>query len=396
MMSVVSAHVRHVLADHGHPVEVALPVVGAPHRLEDAARSGLERQVDVLAHARQLGVRAQHVLLHVLGVRARVADAVDALHRVGQREQLREGRLLALGQVAAVGVHVLAQQRHLGDAVGRQALELVVQLAGGPRRLAPARGGHDAVRAAAVAAHRDLHPGLELALAAGGQVPGEALELEVALRGERVAGQELGQPVDLARPEGDVHEREHLEHLVLQRLRPAAAHPDHPGRVLGLQPLGLAQVADQAAVGLLADRAGVEQDQVGAVAGRRLAVAERLEHALHALGVVLVHLAPEGGQVVALALHGEIEDSPGRGPISVVHRAPTFLPAPRERVFAALTRCRRARALVGARGLHDPGARLRPRVDGRRLPDRHAAPGGRAVPPHRHVPRGRCRRRGWH
>ena len=33
---------------------------------------------------------------------------------------------------------------------------------------------------------------------------------------------------------------------------------------------------------------------------RRLAVAERLEHALHPLRVVLVHLAPEGGQVVRL------------------------------------------------------------------------------------------------
>ena len=33
-----------------------------------------------------------------------------------------------------------------------------------------------------------------------------------------------------------------------------------------------------------------------------LAVAERLQHALHALGVVLVHLAPEGGDVERL--HG--------------------------------------------------------------------------------------------
>ena len=69
---------------------------------------------------------------------------------------------------------------------------------------------------------------------------------------------------------------------------------------LGLQPLGLAEVGDEPAVGLLADRAGVEQDQVGLVARRRLGVPERLEHPLHALGVVLVHLAAERRDVVAL------------------------------------------------------------------------------------------------
>jgi len=61
-------------------------------------------------------------------------------------------------------------------------------------------------------------------------------------------------------------------------------------------------MADQPVVGRLADRAGVEQDQIGVVTVRGFLVAERLEHALHALGVVLVHLAPEGGDVVAL--HG--------------------------------------------------------------------------------------------
>ena len=38
----------------------------------------------------------------------------------------------------------------------------------------------------------------------------------------------------------------------------------------------------------------------GVAAGGRLAVAQRLEHPLHALRVVLVHLAAERGDVVAL------------------------------------------------------------------------------------------------
>ena len=97
-------------------------------------------------------------------------------------------------------------------------------------------------------------------------MPGEALELEVALRGQRVAGQELGELVDLAGAERDVDEREAREHLLLDRLRPAAADADHALGSLALEPLGLAEVGDEAAVGRLADRAGVEQDQVGVVA----------------------------------------------------------------------------------------------------------------------------------
>ena len=132
------------------------------------------------------------------------------------------------------------------------------------------------------------------------QVAGEVLELEVALGAQRVGVEELGQLVDLARAEGDVDEGEALEDLVLDRLRPAAADADHPVRVFGLQPLRLAEVGDEAAVGRLADRAGVEEDQVGLLAARRLLVAERGQHPPHPLGVVHVHLAPERGDVEAL------------------------------------------------------------------------------------------------
>ena len=110
--------------------------------------------------------------------------------------------------------------------------------------------------------------------------------------------------MDLARAEGDVDEREALEDLVLHRLRPAAADSDDPLRVLALEPLRLSEVGDEAVVGRLADRAGVEEDQVGLGALRARLVAERVEHPLHPLGVVLVHLAPEGGDVVALRGHG--------------------------------------------------------------------------------------------
>ena len=139
-----------------------------------------------------------------------------------------------------------------------------------------------------------------LARAPHRQVAREALELEVALGGERVGGEELGQLVDLARAEGDVHERELAEDLLLDRLRPAAADAHDALGIAPLERLGLAEVGDEAIVRLLADGAGVEEDEVRVPALGHLAIAERLEHALHALGVVLVHLAAERGDVERL------------------------------------------------------------------------------------------------
>ena len=169
-------------------------------------------------------------------------------------------------EVAAVGVDVLPEQRDLADAVGHEALDLGDELGERAADLAPARRGHDAVAAAAVAPDGDLHPPLVPALAAGRQVAREALELEEALRGQRVAREELGELVDLAGAEGDVDERELAEDVVLDRLRPAPADADHDVLAAALERGGVAEVRDEALVGLLADRARVEEDEVGVVA----------------------------------------------------------------------------------------------------------------------------------
>jgi hypothetical protein len=58
-------------------------------------------------------------------------------------------------------------------------------------------------------------------------------------------------------------------------------------------------VRGEALVGLLPDRAGVEDDHVRLDLGNRLPEAEVLEHALDPLRVVGVHLATEGRDVVA-------------------------------------------------------------------------------------------------
>ena len=172
--------------------------------------------------------------------------------------------------------------------------------AAGPRLLAPAHGRHDAVRARRVAALRDLQPGLERPLAAHRQVAGELVERrEVPARHVAAGLDELAEARDVAGAVGEVDERVQLEQLVLDRLRPAAADHDHLGRVALLGGARVHQARVEALVGLLADRAGVEHEHVGVLGRRRLAQPERLEQALHALGVVDVHLAAERGDAVA-------------------------------------------------------------------------------------------------
>jgi len=73
---------------------------------------------------RVVGVGTDHVLAHVLRVRAGVTDPVDAVHRVDLSQQVRERRALFARQVASVRVDVLAEQRHLADAVVSEGLHL--------------------------------------------------------------------------------------------------------------------------------------------------------------------------------------------------------------------------------------------------------------------------------
>src|ERR1035437_7771742 len=256
--------------------------------------------MDVLAQRSELGVAPDPFLPLVLGLWTGVADPLDPVDPVEAAQQLRKGDPPLPRQSAAVVVDVLAEQGHLPDPVVSQPADLGKQPLGRPADLAAPGGGHDAVRAPRVAPDADLHPALELARSLGRQVPGEALELKVALSRQRIAGQEFGQLVHLTRPERDVDELKAGKDLLLDRLRPAAPNPDHPFGMLALEALGLAEVGDEAAVGGLSDRARVEQDQVGTRAAVGLYVTQRLEHPLHPLGIMLIHLTAERRQVVAL------------------------------------------------------------------------------------------------
>jgi hypothetical protein len=105
--------------------------------------------------------------------------------------------------------------------------------------------------------------------------------------------------VNRARAERDVDERVTLEDPVALRLCVATADGDHGLWVTGLLCLRVAEVRGEALIGLLADGAGIEDEDVSLVGPCRFAQAELLEQAADALGVVRVHLAAERRDVVA-------------------------------------------------------------------------------------------------
>src|SRR5207302_8839229 len=121
---------------------------------------------------------------------------------------------------------------------------------------------HDAVGAPRVAAHRDLHPRLERALALRRKVTRELRPVGEAAAGDALAAraEPFCEVRDRAGAERDVHERVAIEEAVALPLRVATADGDHLLGIALLEGARLREVRGEALVGLLADRAGVEDE----------------------------------------------------------------------------------------------------------------------------------------
>ena len=210
-------------AGFGEAVEVARAArVTTVHRGQHTVGAGLQRIVQLLADRRRTGHRDERLGAHVLGMRRREADATDALdgadgfEEVGeQRAQRSAGVTGAAGgelQVASVAVDVLAEQRHLGDAVGGEHFDLGDDVAERAAHLLTAHGGDDAERTRVVAADLDRDPGVVRRRPAGRQRRGKHRVVVDDGRledlGDRsgAAGlvEQLGGAVDVVGPHHDV------------------------------------------------------------------------------------------------------------------------------------------------------------------------------------------------
>ncbi len=233
-------------------------------------------------------------------VRGGEAHPADPRDLGGAQEQLGEA------DPAPVAVHVLADQRHLADPDLRELGDLGEHLGERARDLAAAGVGHDAERADVVAA---LHHGDELGdLAARGLGVGAGEDVLLGVDPGRLDHprpvlldpvEDLGELGDRVRPEDEVQVGDLLQQLVLLLLGDAAADADQRA-ARDLHRAVAAERREHLVLGLLADRAGVEDDQVRLVhlLGRRVGL--RRQRLAHPERVVDVHLAAEGVNEVAL------------------------------------------------------------------------------------------------
>ena len=208
----------------------------------------------------------------------------------------------AQGQVASVGVHVLAEQGDLGDPVGGQGLDLGHHLPERPADLGASYRRHDAEGTAVVAPDLDGDPRLVVGISLGGQRRGEGVgvvadRLLEDLHDRAVGtglGQEFGGPVHVVGSEDDVDMGGPLLDLVPVLLGEATSDGHLDVGTFGLQGLEVPEGPVELVVGVLPDAAGVQHDDVGLVLRCRRDHAVGFQEPGDPLAVVLVHLAPVG------------------------------------------------------------------------------------------------------
>jgi len=238
-----------------------------------------------------------------------VADAVDAVDGGHQVQQLGEVGDAAVTGFAAVAVDVLAEQGHFAHAIFGQVDDLAEHVVQRTADLLATGVGHHAEGAVLAAAfhHRDEGAG---AVHAGFRQAVELLDF-----GE--GNVHLG---GLGHPRGIDHFRQAVQGLRAEHhvdvgrtvadrraflAGHAAADADHQVGVLQFQLAPAAELGEHLVLGLLADRAGVEQDDVGILRPigdfQGLMLAQQVDHAR---AVVLVHLATVGFDIELLG-HGD-------------------------------------------------------------------------------------------
>ena len=284
----------HGLAGVLDQLHVVLDGVVSVHLLEQPIRAALHRKVQVSA---DLGLRRDGVdqlVAGVLRVAGHEADVVVARHRAEQIEQV--GEIHRLCETLAIAVDVLPQQGDLLVPGLHQPPELREDVAGLAAFLAAADIRHDAVGAEVVAAVHDRQPCPELALPADGDVLDDDRTLcrlhQNALVPLQLLRDELGQRVDAVHTEDQIHIGVALAQLFHDVLLVghAAAQADHQTGLFLLETLQRTHVAEHTLLGVFADGAGVEKDQIGVFGLVAQAVADVHQHTLDPLAVVDVLL----------------------------------------------------------------------------------------------------------
>ena len=251
----------------------------------------------------------------IVGMRRREADPPDPVDTGDFAEQPGKAPAPRL-----VGVDGLAEERDLGHAGGAKFGHLAQDVARCAVLLRPADVGHDAEGAPVVAPALDRDPRgrsrappdpESLVVLVPVQVEDSelrALRPAAGLTGpgrppDRAAAPDLGNPLRegavAVGPHDEVHVRSALEERVPHALRHAAGDPENHLRARLFQPFQLGDPSEHAALRVFADRACVDEHQVGLGRLADQFVSARAEDPLHQLAVSHIHLAPVGLDVRA-------------------------------------------------------------------------------------------------
>ena len=281
------------LAQHREePLEVGAGVA-AVHALEDLPARVLDRDVEVGAELRGLGEQPDDLLVDALGVQVEQAHAEVARERGhGARERGEPAAAPALAEAR----DVLPDEVELADAGVDQRAGLVEHRGARAAGVRPPDRRDQAIVAAVAAAVRDLQVGE----GAGGQRAIEARAGEKGAAGTARAGaaaaaerEPLGEARDLLRREQQVDRGVARGQLVAEAVDHAAGDDDDPAGAPGLPEHGvgdrLVRLLDRGAD----EGAGVDQQQVGALAVGDEPPAARAEPADEVLGVHEVLRATE-------------------------------------------------------------------------------------------------------
>ncbi len=285
--------------------------VAARHCLEDFVVAGLEGNVEMFADLGQFGAGFDQSFGEVAGVAGGKSKPIDAGDIVNKVEQVGEGVEVAAfgggaGEVAAIGVDVLPQEGDFLEALGGELFDFGANGLGGAGLFDAAHTGDDAVGAAFVAAVDDIDPGGDGAVAAG---LGDVFEDMDGFGGDDLvaledAFEEILEAVGVLGSHDQIDFGDAAQEGFAFLLGDAACYDDRDVGVL-LFAFGLAsEVGVDLLFGVVADGAGVVEDDVGGEGVFFPAHAHGFEDARHAFGVGFVHLAAEGGDVVAAGSHG--------------------------------------------------------------------------------------------
>ena len=293
MMSVDSGNRRNRRAHPFDQLQVLTDRVPAFHRGEYPVRPRLHRQMQRWLHLGLGRHRLDDRVAHVRGMRRGEANSLHAVERRDQAQQAAE-----IDVAGAIGVDRLPEQHDFPyPALGKSA-DVGHNRLGRHAALASAHIRHHAKRAKAVASTHRGNVGAHAALVRGRDIGIGFVAVQAHVDFDRLprrieagAAEQFGQPAVAVGPGDEVEPRRLLDQRGAVVLRHASEQPQAQFGTGVLEARKLAQAPQHPFLGMLANRAGVEQDDVGVFGTAGGGISGAAQYPAHQLGVGDIHLA---------------------------------------------------------------------------------------------------------